>query len=99
MQTLTLVNSQKLARGADCWFADRTLALCFKSWSDFTLQRRLHKQQRQEAEGYNQFVNTFTSALSFFFFFMIVDHSGLDAHPDLSLLSLKFLVIHEVWMH
>lgn len=67
MQTLILGNSQELSRRADRWFADRTLALCFKSWSDFTLQRRLHKQRSQEAEGYSQFVITFTSALYFFF--------------------------------
>ncbi|XP_075893516.1 uncharacterized protein sfi1 isoform X2 [Nelusetta ayraudi] len=49
-----LRHMRELAQRADHCFSDRTLALCFKSWSDFTLQGRLHKQRRQEAEGYNQ---------------------------------------------
>lgn len=49
-----------LSQRADRWFADRTLTLCFKSWSHLTLQKRLHKRQRQEAEGYNRFIISFT---------------------------------------
>lgn len=44
------------------------------------MQRRLHKQRRQEAEGYNRSVFTFTSALCVFSpkNVMIVNHSGFE---------------------
>lgn len=60
---------QELAQRADRWSADWTVALYFKSWSDLTLQRRLHKQRRQEAQGYNQLVISFAGASFTYFFY------------------------------
>ncbi|XP_068450584.1 protein SFI1 homolog isoform X2 [Clinocottus analis] len=45
---------QELENRADIWFAEGMLPQCFNLWVEFTLQRRLHKQRRHEAEVFNQ---------------------------------------------
>lgn len=52
---------QDLECRADVWFAERVLPHCFKSWVEFTLQRRMHKQRGHTAELYNQWVTFFFS--------------------------------------
>ncbi|XP_047437763.1 protein SFI1 homolog isoform X2 [Mugil cephalus] len=45
---------QELERRADTWFQERTLPLCFNTWVQFTLQRRLRERRRHKAEVFNR---------------------------------------------
>lgn len=43
-----------LEHHAETWFAERMLPRCFNAWVEFTLQRRLHREERESSETYNQ---------------------------------------------